>query len=140
MALYWPIALVVGANIFYHICTKSTPERLDPFAALTVTYIVGAIISTVCYYLFNPGTNILDQAQHVNWVPFVLGTAIVALEAGNIYMYKAGWNINTGALVASVLLAIALVFVGFLLYKEAITMNKVIGVVICLVGLYFLNK
>ena len=140
MSMYWPIAIVVGANIFYHICTKSTPEKLDPFAALTVTYIVGAVISLVCYYLFNPGTNIIDQARHINWVPFVLGTAIVALEAGNIYMYKAGWNINTGALVASVLLAIALVVVGFMLYKEAITMNKVIGVAICLIGLYFLNK
>ena len=40
----------------------------------------------------------------------------------------------------SVILAIALLLVGFLLYKEAITPNKVIGIAICMVGLYFLNK
>lgn len=140
MSLYWPIALVVGSNVLYHICAKSTPERLDPFAALTLTYIIGAIISTVCYFAFNPGTNILDQTHHVNWVPFVLGVAIVGLEVGNIYMYKVGWNINTGSMVQSVILAIALIIVGFLLYKEAITFNKVIGIAICLIGLYFINK
>jgi len=140
MSLYWPIALIVGSNVLYHICAKSTPERLDPFAALTLTYIIGAIVSTVCYFIFNPGTNILDQTHHVNWVPFVLGVAIVGLEVGNIYMYKVGWNINTGSMVQSVILAIALIIVGFLLYKEAITFNKVIGISICLVGLYFINK
>ena len=30
--------------------------------------------------------------------------------------------------------------VGALLYHEAITANKVIGMVICLIGLYFINK
>ena len=30
--------------------------------------------------------------------------------------------------------------VGALLYHEAITVNKVIGIVICLIGLYFINK
>ena len=65
---------------------------------------------------------------------------MVGLEAGSIYMYRMGWNLNTGSTVQSVLLAIALLLVGFLLYKEAITPNKVIGIAICMVGLYFLNK
>ena len=65
---------------------------------------------------------------------------MVGLEAGSIYMYRVGWNINTGSTVQSVILAIALLLVGFLLYKEAITPNKVIGIAICMVGLYFLNK
>ena len=32
MNLYWPIALVVVSNIIYHICAKSSPESIDPFA------------------------------------------------------------------------------------------------------------
>ena len=38
------------------------------------------------------------------------------------------------AILAGVLLA-----VGYLLYHEALTWNKVLGVVICLVGLVFIN-
>jgi drug/metabolite transporter (DMT)-like permease len=30
--------------------------------------------------------------------------------------------------------------VGFLLYREALTPNKIIGILIVLVGLYFINK
>jgi multidrug transporter EmrE-like cation transporter len=31
-------------------------------------------------------------------------------------------------------------FVGFFLYKEQLSLSKIAGVVICLVGLYFINK
>jgi drug/metabolite transporter (DMT)-like permease len=48
--------------------------------------------------------------------------------------------VSTAAVVQSAFLAVALIFVGALLYKEAITMTKVAGVLICLVGLYFINK
>lgn len=54
-------------------------------------------------------------------------------------MYKVGWNISTGNVIASVTLAIILVAVGALVYKEVITLRKVAGVLICLVGLYFIN-
>ena len=36
----WPIALVVLSNVVYQICAKSVPNGLNPFAALTVTYLV----------------------------------------------------------------------------------------------------
>ena len=26
----WPVLLVVGANTFYHICSKSTPDNVQP--------------------------------------------------------------------------------------------------------------
>ena len=35
--------------------------------------------------------------------------------------------------------AAALLLVGYLLYREALTWNKIVGVVICLIGLGFIN-
>ena len=49
----WPIALVVLSNVVYQICAKSVPNGLNPFAALAVTYTVGAVISIVLYYVLN---------------------------------------------------------------------------------------
>ena len=140
MNLYWPIALVVLSNIIYHICAKSSPENIDPFASLTVTYLVSALFSGILFFATSPSKNLLQEYTHINWTVFILGLAVVGLEAGSIYMYRVGWNINTGSTVQSVILAIALLLVGFLLYKEAITPNKVIGIAICMVGLYFLNQ
>ena len=36
--------------------------------------------------------------------------------------------------------SIALIIVGAVLYHETITANKIIGIVICLIGLYFIKK
>ena len=136
----WPIGLAVAANLIYHICTKSVPEEMNPFASLIVTYLVGAVTAAVMYFLCTKNGNLLREYSHLNWSSIVLGIAIVGLEVGFIYTYKAGWQVSTAAVVQSAFLAIALLAVGYLFYKEALTPSKIAGMAICLVGLYFINK
>lgn len=140
LSMYLPIALIVFSNIFYHICSKSIPEKLNPFASLTVTYLVGAAVSAILFFIFSKGGNLITELKNINWTTWVLGIAIVGLEAGSIYMYKAGWNISVGQLVHSAILAICLIFVGILFYKEHLTTTKAAGIAICMVGLFFINK
>ncbi len=135
----WPIALVVLANVLYQICAKSVPDKADPFAALTVTYLVGALFSTVLYLVRSRGGNILRELAKMNWAPYLLGLVIVGLEVGFIYAYQAGWEVSRASVVQSSLLAVILVAVGFLLYKEPVTWNKVAGVLVCLGGLALIN-
>lgn len=140
MTYYLPIILIVAANTLYQICAKETPANIDPLASLVVTYLVAAAASAVMYFLLHKKADLLTEFSRLNWAPFVLGLVVVALEAGYIYAFKLGWQVNSAQLVQSAALAVLLLFVGNLLYREAITMNKLLGVVICLVGLYFLNK
>lgn len=140
MSMIWPIALIVFSNIIYNICSKSVPKEIDALASLTITYSVGAIFSAVLYFLMNKGENILNEYKKLNFAPFLLGLTIVGLEFGFIYAYKNGWTVSTASIVQSSFLALALIFVGTLLYHESISANKIIGIVICLVGLYFINK
>ena len=135
----WPIALVVLSNVVYQICAKSVPDSMNPLASLTVTYLVGAITSGVLYYVLNRNESLIREYDKMNWAPIVLGIVIVGLEVGWIYAYKAGWQVSTGFIVQSAFLAIALIFVGYLLYHEALTWNKLVGVGVCLVGLVFIN-
>lgn len=140
MAFAWPIILVVASNIVYQICAKSIPSAVNPLASLTVTYLVGAASSAALYFLLNRGGNLFREYSQLNWAPFALGIAIVGLEVGFIYAYKAGWPVSTASLVQSAFLAVALLAVGLLVYREPITWNKLVGVVICLIGLVFLSK
>lgn len=135
----WPIALVVLSNVVYQICAKSVPKGMNPLASLTVTYLVGAVASGILYYILNRGGNLIREYGKMNWVPIILGIAIVGLEAGWIYAYKAGWQVSTGFIVQSAFLAVALIFVGYLMYHETLTWNKLVGVGVCLVGLVFIN-
>lgn len=73
------------------------------------------------------------------WTPFVLGLAIVGLEAGYVFLYRAGWKVSSGALTANICLAVALLIIGYLLYKETITIKQLAGVVVCGVGLFLIN-
>ena len=135
----WPIALVVTANVIYQICAKSVPDELNPMASLTVTYFVGMVTSAVLFFALNRGSSLLHEYSKLNWAPVAFGFVLVGLEVGFIYAYKAGWQVSTAAIVQSAFLAVALIFVGYLLYHEAITWNKVVGVAICLIGLIFIN-
>ena len=135
----WPIALVIISNIAYQICAKSVPKDIDPFASLIITYLVGAAASAVLYFALGHDGNLVNESRKLNWAPIVLGIVIVGLEAGWIYAYKAGWQVSTGFIVQSAFLSSALLFVGYFLYHEALTWNKIVGVVICMIGLIFIN-
>lgn len=140
MNIYWPVALIVLSNVAYHICAKSTPESVHPMATLTVTYTVGAVLSALMYFLLNRGGNLIEEYRHINWTTWVLGIAIVGLEVGSMEMYRVGWEISVGQLVQSALLAVCLLVVGLIFYKEQLSWTKMAGIVICLVGLYVINK
>ena len=140
LSYVWPIALVVISNVVYQVCAKSVPREMDAMASMTVTYLVGAACSTALFFLMHPGGNLLGEYGKMNAAPVLLGVSVVGLEVGFIYAYKAGWPVSTASTVQSAFLAIALLAAGALLYREAITLNKVIGVAVCLVGLYILNR
>ena len=135
----WPIALLVLSNTVYQICAKSVPEGMNAFASLTVTYLVAAAASIVFYFLFQKGGNLLKEYDKLNWAPIALGIVIVGLEAGWIFAYKAGWPVSTAFIVQSCFLAVTLLFVGYSLYHEALTWNKLVGPFICMIGLVFIN-
>ena len=139
IAYIWPIALVVASNIIYHICSKSVPRDINPFASLTVTYLIGAIACAILYFTIGRGGNPVKELAKLNWAPFVLGIVIVGLEAGWIYAYKAGWQVSTGYIVQSAVLAVGLLLVGYLMYHESLTWNKITGVLVCLAGLILIN-
>lgn len=140
LSLFLPIALIIFSNVFYNICAKEIPKGINPFASLIVTYIIGAFASLVCYYIFNKNGNLISELKNINWSSFVLGLSIVGLEAGCIYMYKVGWNVSSGQLIASIGISICLIFVGALLYHEQISITKIVGIIVCLVGLFLINK
>ena len=124
----WPMALVVVANTLYQICAKSVPGGMNPFASLTVTYVVGAVASGIFYVALGNGGSLWQEYAKLNWAPFVLGLVIV------------GWPVSTAFILQSAVLAVLLLAVGWALYREPITPHKLMGVGICLVGLYVLSR
>ena len=63
----WPILVVIGANIIYHISAKSTPDGIDLFASLTMTYIIAGIVSFAMFLLTSESKNILQEMSKANF-------------------------------------------------------------------------
>ena len=137
---YLPLLMVVCPSTIYHICAKSVSPKLNTFASLTVAYLIGAVLTVIIYYATSPTKSLVQEFSHLNWATVVMGLAIVGLEAGNILMYKAGWNISVGSLINNITVSIILLFVGLLLYKEKITPTQIAGIVLCLAGLVLVNR
>ena len=131
-SMIWPIALVVGVNVFYHITTKSTPEGVNAFASLTITYLVGAAFSAAAFYLMG-NRDFIGELGKTNWTAWALGAIIVGLEFGTICVYR------VASLVMNIALACVLLAVGLLVYHETVSLRQGLGVLVCLAGIYLVG-
>lgn len=136
----WPMALVVVCNTVYQICAKEISPDINPFASLVFTYIIGAVVSLVLFFTMEKDASLSKEYSQINWATIVLGIVIVGLEVGCIFMYKNGWQISTALVIENIFVALLLILVGKMIYRESITLTKVIGIGFSLIGLFFLSK
>ena len=138
-SMLYPILIIVLSNVLYNVCTKSTPSEVNAFATLSVTYLIAAVVSFSTFFITSKDKNIIAEFSKTNWTAFVLGVVIIGLELGYILAYRNGWAMNTASVTANITLAVALIFVSMIFYKESITIKQVAGIVLCGGGLVLIN-
>ena len=138
-SMLYPILIIVLSNVLYNVCTKSTPSEVNAFAALSITYLIAAAVSFTTFFITSKDKNIFAEFGKTNWTTFVLGIVIVGLELGYILAYRNGWAMNTASVTANITLAVVLIFVSLIFYKESITLKQIAGIVLCGGGLVLIN-
>lgn len=140
---YVPILMVIGSSLCYHLFQKAIPAVVSPFVTLIVTYIVATVVSIQSYFLFVPKASIMSLTESfrtVNWAGLMLGFAVVGLELGFLLAYRAGWNIGAASLLSNTAVALLLIPIGLFLFRENISLPAVIGVLLCLSGLFLVSR
>ncbi|WP_407453660.1 EamA family transporter [Methanobrevibacter sp.] len=137
--LVWPILIVLLSSTFYNICMKSMPSDINPFGLLMITYVGAAIISAIIFVFVVGPSDVGTEISKVNWTYIILAFAIVGLEVGYVFVYRAGWTISTASVVSNICIACVLLIVGYMLYKENVSLNQVMGIIVCMVGLILIN-
>lgn len=137
--MLWPALLIVLSNTFYNIAAKATPRQANPFLSLTVTYLVGASAAFALFLALSPDRSVAAGLQKLNGTSLLLGVAIVGLEVGYLYFYRAGWDISVGPLVVNIALAVVLLLLGTLCYHEGVTLRQAAGIALCLAGMVLIN-
>ncbi|MBP2171798.1 hypothetical protein [Methanococcus voltae] len=142
---YTSIVIVILSNIFYHIFQKSISQEVNPFISLFVTYLM-SLFACIVIMLFQCHTgelnfsNLLTNFKGLNWASYGLGFVIVGLELGFLLAYRAGWNISIAALTTYIIVALLLLPIGVFIYNEGISSLKIMGILLCLSGLFLINK
>lgn len=133
---WWPLLLVVLSGVGYQVGLKEVSGIGDPMISLMVTYLAASAVSFVIYFFQSLGKeSFLRGVLSVNVSAVGLGLAIVGIEVGTLFMYRAGWAVNVAFVVANSLIVAALMVTGFLLYKEKLSLRQLIGVGISLAGI-----
>lgn len=137
---YFPILIVILSSLCYHLFQKSMPSMLNPISALIVTYACALVVSIVSFFIFGPKTSLIESLRPANWASILLGFAVVGVELGFLMSYRLGWSISTAGLLSNTLVAILLIPIGVLLFKEKISFTTISGVMLCITGLILISK
>ncbi|MFU2208182.1 EamA family transporter [Solidesulfovibrio sp. C21] len=137
---YLPIGVVVLSNVLYHVFQKSIPQQFNPFISLIITYITAIFFSLALFPFYPSNTPLIWQLKLSIWPSIALGFAVVGLEVGFLLAYRLGWNINVASIVSNITVAVCLLPIGFLIYKESFTRLNFFGVLLCIIGLILVNR
>ena len=140
MYYFLPVVMVVAFNTFYQVAAKGMPSSNSTFANIVCVYMTATALSVVMFFATEHSSGLLSEIRQTNWAPFVLGCSVVGLEYGFILLYRAGWKISLGSSVCNILLALVMLAIGVMFYKERISINQVLGIALCAAGLFFLNR
>jgi drug/metabolite transporter (DMT)-like permease len=132
---FLPIIIIVVSNVIYDVSAKSIREDLNAYAGITIIYSILAVFYFLLFIILNPTGSVSAELSQVNWAVATFALGSIGLESGYIFLYRAGWNISLGGMVCNILLAVSMLAVGFLLFRETVSLIQLLGVLLCMVGL-----
>ncbi len=139
--MFWlSMAMLIGANVAYHVCQKTIPGVANPMVSVTVTFLVATLASVALLPVFVGDSGVLVELRRLNWSSVLLGLTIIGIEVGFLLLYRSGWNISLASIVVNALVALSLIPVGILLFKEKLLGTDVAGILLLLAGIYLIAQ
>jgi drug/metabolite transporter (DMT)-like permease len=136
----FPILLAIGGGVLYHVAQKTVPRQVNPFAAIIVAYVIGIVCCLVALLVIPAERSLVDSWRVANWAVYLLGIGAVIIEVGFLLAYRAGWNISRTSVVANTSVALVLLPIGLLIFREHLSWRNAAGIGCCLLGLYLLSQ
>jgi len=139
LLFFLPVFAIVFSNIVYDISAKLFPGQLNAQAGLAIVYAIAAGVSLLLFVLTSKNTSFSKELKKINWATFSLALGCTGIDLGYVLLFRAGWDISFGSLACNIFLAITLILVGTLFYKEKLTKDHLAGIALCLAGLILIN-
>ena len=139
MTAYLTMLMAITSVTLYQIFQKEIAPQVNPFASLILSYLVAIVISFIFWMVYPSGTTLIEAFKSANYASYLLGLTLVGIELAFLLIYRAGWKIGVANIFSSSVSAVLLIFIGLAVYKEHISLIKILGIGLCIVGLMLLN-
>ena len=139
MPIAW-LSVAIACTVGYHLVLKLTPAGVNPLLSLLVTYALVTVLFGTLLLVSPGGFEWRQETRQLNWTAIALAVAIVGLDLAFLFVYRSGFEVSLGALVTQSSAAMLLLVVGVAVFREKISLANVAGVVLCLVGLWLVNR
>jgi|SRR3954454_5118605 uncharacterized membrane protein len=132
-----PVVMIITGGVLYHVSQKATPNNVDPFVALFLSFALAALGCLALAIFRNSAST--SQFRHINWTSIVLGGSLIAIESGYLIGYRAGLKLNLTSFACNNMIAVVLFFVGTFAYAERFSARNAVGALLCIGGLLLLR-
>jgi multidrug transporter EmrE-like cation transporter len=139
MQLAW-LSLAIACTVGYHLVLKLTPAGVNPLLSLLVTYAAVTLLFGLILLVAPGSFEWRQELRHLNWTAVALAIVIVGLDLGFLFLYRSGFEVSLGALVTQSAAAMLLLVIGVAVFREKLGMANAAGLVLCLAGLWLLNR
>jgi multidrug transporter EmrE-like cation transporter len=139
MPVAW-LSLAIACTVGYHLVLKLTPQGANPLLSLLVTYLaVAALFAGLL--IVTPGEFAWRQElRQLNWTALGLAVAIVGLDLAFLLLYRGGYAVSLAALVTQTAAATLLLVAGIAVFRERLSAANMAGLVLCVAGLWLVNR
>lgn len=130
-----PLLILLGL-VIYQVSQKSADQNANPFLVIILAYVFGIIGLLAAYFVFpRPDGELIPMVKSVAWASLGIGVGAAIIEIGFLLAYRAGWNVSILPLTVNVASAVLLIAIGLYYFRESLSLQRVIGILLCLGGL-----
>ena len=134
------LLLAIACTVGYHLVLKLTPGGVNPLLSLMVTYALVTVTFGAILLLSPAAIDWRAGLRPLNWTALALAVVIVGLDLGFLFLYRSGYEVSLGALVTQSAAALLLLAIGVAFFRERLSAPNVAGLVLCLAGLWLVNR
>jgi drug/metabolite transporter (DMT)-like permease len=140
MSYFFPPILIVLGLVIYQVSQKSTDQNANPFVVVIMAYLIGIVACIGGYFLIpRQDDALVPMMRTVVWSALGIGLGAAAIEIGFMVAYRAGWNLSLLPVAVNVCGAVLLILIGLIAFRESLSTEKIIGVLLCIGGLILIT-
>jgi uncharacterized membrane protein YdcZ (DUF606 family) len=139
-SFYLPIVMIIFGGLLYQVSQKSISHTANPLHAIIIAYLAGIVFCTLFAFFYTTEKSFFDSFRESNWAIFTVGIGAAFIEIGFLLAYRAGWNLSSTSVLVNIAIAVLLIPIGMIVFKEKLSVSQGLGIILCVAGLFLIAR